>query len=75
MSCSQWFLYNPNVTLTEEVPVNEYEAMLRAAPTTADGGNFVLFEGKNQFIGQFKITEDTANHIKESNTKFDNVRF
>ena len=45
--------------------MNEYEAMLRAAPTTEDGGNFVLFEGKDRFVGQFKTAEETMAHIKE----------
>ena len=50
-------------------PMNEFEAMLRAAPTTDDGGEFVLFEGRNQFVGQFKTAEEMAIYIKRHKMK------
>ena len=49
--------------------MNEFEAMLQAAPATENGGEFVLFEGRNQFVGQFKTAEETAVYIKEHNMK------
>jgi len=49
--------------------MNDYEVMLRAAPTTEDGGEFVLFEGRDQFIGQFKTAEETAAYVKEHRMK------
>jgi len=49
--------------------MSEIEAMLRAAPTTEDGGEFVLFEGRDQFIGQFKTAEETMAYMKEHNLK------
>jgi len=45
------------------------EEMLRTAPTTEDGGEFVLFESWNQFLGQFKTTEETAAYIKAHKVK------
>ena len=45
--------------------MDEYETMLRTAPTTEDGGDFVLFEGREQFVGQFKTAEAMATYIKE----------
>ena len=49
--------------------MHEFEALLRAAPTTEDGGEFVLFEGRKQFVGQFKTAEETAVYIKEHKMK------
>jgi arginine exporter protein ArgO len=49
--------------------MNEVEALLRSAPTTEDGGEFVLFEGRSQFVGQFKTAEETAIYIKEHKMK------
>ena len=45
--------------------MNDIEAMLQAAPTTEDGGDFVLFEGREQFVGQFKTAEEGAAYIRE----------
>ena len=45
--------------------MNDIEAMLQAAPTTEDGGDFILFEGREQFVGQFKTAEETATYIRE----------
>ena len=45
--------------------MDEYETMLRTAPTTEDGGDFVLFEGRDQFVGQFKTAEEGAAYIRE----------
>src|SRR5215469_12458499 len=47
----------------------EIEEMLRSAPTTEDGGDLVLFEGRKQFVGQFKTGEELAACIKERNLK------
>jgi hypothetical protein len=49
--------------------MSEFEVLLREAPTTADGGEFVLFEGRNQFVGQFRTAEETATYIKDHNMK------
>ena len=49
--------------------MDEYETMLRTAPTTEDGGDFVLFEGREQFVGQFKTAEEGAAYIREHNMK------
>ena len=50
--------------------MSEHEEMLRAAPTTEDGGEFVLFEaGSDRFLGQFHTAEETATYIKENNVK------
>jgi len=49
--------------------MSEHEEMLRAAPTTEDGGDLVLFEGRDQFVGQFKTGEEMAACIKEKQLK------
>ena len=49
--------------------MNDIEAMLRSAPTTENGGDFVLFEGRDQFVGQFKTAEEGAAYIREHNIK------
>ena len=49
--------------------MNDIEAMLQAAPTTEDGGDFILFEGRDQFVGQFKTAEEGAAYIREHNMK------
>ena len=49
--------------------MDEYETMLRAAPTTEDGGEFVLFRDNDQFVGQFKTAEETVSYIKEHGIK------
>ena len=50
--------------------MNEFEAMLRAAPTTEDGGEFVLFEGsRDEFVGQFMTADETLACIKEKHLK------
>ena len=49
--------------------MNDIEAMLRSAPTTEDGGEFVLFKDNDQFVGQFKTAEETATYIKEHQLK------
>ena len=54
----------------ETIPMDhEVKAMLEAAPTTPDGGEFVLFEGKDQFIGQFKTGAEAAACAKEHQLK------
>ncbi|MDR0328679.1 MAG: hypothetical protein LBI05_10330 [Planctomycetaceae bacterium] len=49
--------------------MNEFEVLLREAPTTEDGGEFVLFEGRSHFVGQFKTAEETAAYVKEHKMK------
>jgi hypothetical protein len=49
--------------------MSEHEEMLRAAPTTEDGGDFVLFEGRDQFVGQFHTAEEMNACIKEKQLK------
>jgi len=46
--------------------MDEIKLMLKSAPITEDGGDFVLFEGKRQFIGQFKTAEETAAYIRKN---------
>jgi hypothetical protein len=46
-----------------------HEALLRAAPTTEDGGEFVLFESWKEFLGQFKTVEETSAYIREHKVK------
>ena len=45
------------------------EALLRSAPTTEDGGDFVVFDEKQQFIGQFKTPEEAFACIEERDLK------
>ena len=49
--------------------MSDIEELLDAAPTTEDGGEFVLFEGRNKFIGQFRTAEETMAYIKEHKLK------
>ena len=56
-------------TSNRKQPMSEFEALLRAAPTTTDGGEFVLFEGRSRFVGQFKTAEETAAYIKDHKMK------
>lgn len=41
------------------------ETLLKSAPTTEDGGDFVLFDEKYQFVGQFQTPDEAFACIKE----------
>ena len=45
------------------------ETMLRSAPTTEDGGDLVLFDDNNQFVGQFHTGEEAAACARERGLK------
>ena len=43
--------------------------LVKSAPTTEGGGDFVLFDNKDQFVGQFKTSEEAAACAKERSLK------